>query len=62
MPCCTGKCVPAAISDGADIFEVPGSLLLRQMSSQSGSRFYLKGLWSHELTAYFVDFEFLLTQ
>ena len=28
------KCVPAAISGGVDISEVPGCRLLRQMSSQ----------------------------
>ena len=34
VPCCTCKCVPAAISGGVDISEVPGCYLLRQMSSQ----------------------------
>ena len=34
VPCCTWNCVPTAISGGADISEVPGCHLLRQMSSQ----------------------------
>ena len=34
VPCLAWKCVPTAISGGADIFEVPGCHLLRQMSSQ----------------------------
>ena len=34
VPCHTWKCVPTAISSGVDISEVPGSHLLRQMSSQ----------------------------
>ena len=34
VPCRAWKRVPAAISGGADISEVPGSHLLRQMSSQ----------------------------
>ena len=34
VPCCTYKCVPTAISSGADISDVPGCHLLRQMSSQ----------------------------
>ena len=28
VPCCTWKCVPTAISSGADISEVPGCHLL----------------------------------
>ena len=31
---CAWKCVPTAISGVANIFEVPGCYLLRQMSSQ----------------------------
>ena len=31
--CCTWKCVPTAISGAVDVSEVPGSHLLRQMSS-----------------------------
>ena len=34
MSCHTWKCVPTAVSGGVDISEVPGSDLLRQMSSQ----------------------------
>ena len=34
LPCCAYKCVPTAISCGADISEFPGCHLLRQMSSQ----------------------------
>ena len=34
VSCCTWKCVPTAISGGADISEVPGCHLLQQMSSQ----------------------------
>ena len=34
VPCRAWKCVPAAISRGVDISEVPGCHLLRQMSSQ----------------------------
>ena len=42
---------PTVISAGADISEVPGCHLLRQMSSQSGSQKLLQELVSHELTA-----------
>ena len=34
VPCRAWKCVPTAISGGADISEVPGCHLLQQMSSQ----------------------------
>ena len=34
VPCCTWKCVPAAISGVVDISKVPGCHLLRQMRSQ----------------------------
>ena len=34
VPCHAWKCVPTAISGGADISEVPGCHLLQQMSSQ----------------------------
>ena len=34
VPCCAWKYVPTATSGGVDISEVPGSHLLRQMSSQ----------------------------
>ena len=34
VPCRARTCVPAAISGGVDISEVPGCHLLRQMSSQ----------------------------
>ena len=46
------QCPPTAIWAGADISEVSGCHLLRQMSSQSGSQKLLQGLMSHELTAY----------
>ena len=34
LPCSRMECVPTAISSGADICEVPGCHLLRQMSFQ----------------------------
>ena len=34
VPCHAWKCVLTAVSGGADISEVPGCHLLRQMSSQ----------------------------
>ena len=62
VPCCAWKCVPAAISSGMDISEVPGCHLLWQMSSQSGSQKLLQELVSHELTAYVSVFNLFLTQ
>ena len=48
----TWKCVPTAISGGVGISELPGSHLLRQMSSHCESQRLLQGLVSHELPAY----------
>ena len=56
------KWVPAAISGGVDISEVPGCLLLRQMSSQWGSQKLLQGLVSQEPTVYLSAFYLFLTQ
>ena len=50
MPCCTWKCVAAAISSGVDISEVPGCHFLQQMHSQWGLQELLQGLMSPELT------------
>ena len=33
-PCCAWRCVPAAISSGMDIYEVPEYHLLQQISFQ----------------------------
>ena len=60
--CCIWKCVPTAISSGADISDVPGCHLLRQISSQWESQKLLQGLVSHELTAYLSVFNIFLTQ
>ena len=46
------KCIPAAISSGVNISEVPGRHLLQQTSFQWGSQKLLPGLVSRELTAY----------
>ena len=62
VPCCAWKCVPAAISHGVDISEVPGCHLLWQMSSQWGSQKLHQGLMSHELTAYLSVFNLFLIQ
>ena len=62
VPCCAWKCVPAAISSGVDISEVPECHLLQQMSSQRGSQKLLQGLVSHEVTACVSDFDLSLTQ
>ena len=51
VPCCAYKCVPIAISNGVDIFKVPGCHLLWQMSSQWESQKLLQGLVSPELIA-----------
>ena len=56
------KCIPTAISCGVDISEVPGCHLLRQMSSQRGSQKLLKGLVSHELTAYLLFLTYLINE
>ena len=56
VPHHTWKCVPTAISSGADVSEVPGCYLLQQTSSQWGSQKLPQGLVSHELTAYFFVF------
>ena len=52
VPCRIWKCVPTAISGGANISEVPGCYLLQQKSSQWGSQKLLQGLVYHEHTAY----------
>ena len=44
--CRAWKCVSTAISGVADISEVPGCHLIRQMSSQRGSQKLLQGLVS----------------
>ena len=62
MPCRAWKCVPQAISGGADLFEDPGCHLLGQMSSQLGSQKLLQGFVYHELTAYLSDFDLILTR
>ena len=62
VSCRVRKCIPRAISDGVDISEVPRCHLLRQISSQWGSRKLLQGLVSHELTAYPSVFNLFLTQ
>ena len=61
VPCCSSKYVPAAISRGVDIVEVPSWHLLQQMSSQWRSQKLLQGLVSHELTACLSDFDLFLT-
>ena len=60
MPWRAWKYVPLTISVGADISEVPGCHLLRQMSFKQGSQNFLKGLVSHELTAYLSVFNLYL--
>ena len=62
MLCRAWKCVPAVISGGVDISDVPGCCLLQQTSSQWGSQKLLQGLLSHELTAYLSAFSLFLTQ
>ena len=61
MPCCTWKCVPAAVSGGVDIFEVLGCRLLQQMSFYWGSKKLLQSVFN-ELTVCFFVFNFFLTQ
>ena len=62
VPWCAWKCVPTAISGGVNISEAPGCHLLWQLSSQWGSQKLLKGLVSHELTAYLSLLNLFLTQ
>ena len=62
VSCRAWKCVPQAISGGADLFEVPECHLLGQMSSQLGSQKLLQGYVYHELTSYISDFDLILTQ
>ena len=62
VSCRAWKCVPQAISGGADLFEVPECHLLGQMSSQLGSQKLLQGYVYHELTSYIPDFDLILTQ
>ena len=50
MPCPAWKCVHTAISNGVDIFEVPGSQKL------------VSGLMPHKLTVYLSDSDLFLTQ
>ena len=59
---CTLKCIPAVVSGGAYISEVPGCRLLWQMSYQWGSQKLLLGLLSNELVAYLSVFKLFLTQ
>ena len=58
---CAWNCIPTAIYGGADISEVAGCHLLRQISSQRGSQKSLLGLVSHELTPYLSIFKLFLT-
>ena len=59
VPCRARKCVFSAISCGADIPEVPGCHLLRQMSPQPGLHILFQGSVSHKITAYLSDFYIL---
>ena len=61
VPCCTWKCVAAAISSGVDISEVPGCHFLQQMHSQWGLQELLQGLMSPELTVYLSVFDLFLS-
>ena len=61
MPCCTWKCVAAAISSGVDVSEVPGCHLLQQIHSQWGLQELLQGLMSPELTVYLSVFDLFLS-
>ena len=62
VPCRTWKCVPTAISSGANISGVLGCHLLQQISFQWGSQKLLQGLVSHKLTAYLSVFNPFLAQ
>ena len=62
MPFCTWKCVPAAISGGVDISEVPGCHLLQRKISQQKAQKLIQELVSLELTAYVSVFDLFSTQ
>ena len=62
VPCYAWKQVPTAISGGVHISEVPRCCLFLQISSQWESQKLLRGLVSHELTAYLSVFDVFLTQ
>ena len=61
VPYCPWKCVPTAISGGADISKDPECHLLQQISSQRGSQKLLQKIVFHEFTAYLFASDLFLT-
>ena len=62
VPYCPWKCVPTAISGGADISKDPECHLLQEMRSQRGSQKLLQKFMFHEFTAYLFTSDLFLIQ